>query len=157
MSKKDKSHAELVSAISGTCGASFGKFFVHPVDTIKAKLQVVQRVDLPKGGSSVIASVAQQTIKMEGLGGLYRGFAVSLFGSIPAAGLYFGSYEFFKKNSLQYEYFQQHPFISYLAGGIFAESIACAIFVPVDVIKERRQVQNIMKNYQYKNDLDALK
>ena len=76
----------------------------------------------------------------EGLGGLYRGFAVSFYGSMPAAGLYFGSYEFFKKNTLQYQYLQDNPFISYMAGGVFAEAVACILFVPIDVIKERRQV-----------------
>jgi hypothetical protein len=33
---------------------------------------------------------------------------------------------------------QKNPFISYMAGGIFAESVACILFVPIDVIKERR-------------------
>jgi len=50
--------------------------------------------------------------------------------------LYFGSYEFFKKHTLEIEYLQKHPFLSYLSAGMFAEVIACAIFVPVDVIKE---------------------
>ncbi len=72
------------------------------------------------------------------MGGLYRGFAIGFYGSIPAAALYWGSYEFFKKNTLEIEFFKNHPFISYLAGGMFAETIACALFVPVDVIKERR-------------------
>ena len=76
---------------------------------------------------------------------------------MPAAGLYFGSYEFFKKNTLEFEYFQKNPFISYLAGGMFAELIACLLFVPVDVIKERRQVQSLLKVYDYKNDVDALR
>ena len=49
--------------------------------------------------------VIQNTIKAEGAGGLYRGFAISLFGSIPAAGLYFGSYELFKKHTLELEFF----------------------------------------------------
>ena len=44
--------------------------------------------------------IARQTIQSEGLGGLYRGFAINILGSIPAAGLYFGSYEFFKSHTL---------------------------------------------------------
>ena len=85
-------------------------------------------------------NIANDTVAKEGVGGLYRGFAISIYGVIPASGLYFGSYEFFKKNTLEYQYLQEHPFLAYLAGGIFAEVVACALFVPIDVIKERRQV-----------------
>ena len=33
---------------------------------------------------------------------------------------------------------RDHPNVAYLSGGMFAEIVACLIFVPVDVIKERR-------------------
>jgi solute carrier family 25 (adenine nucleotide translocator) protein 4/5/6/31 len=52
----------------------------------------------------VIRDIAKQTIAKEGLAGLYRGFGINLVGSIPAAGLYFGSYEFFKQKTLQIKY-----------------------------------------------------
>ena len=35
-----KSNAPIVSAIAGVIGSSIGKIFVHPIDTIKAKIQV---------------------------------------------------------------------------------------------------------------------
>jgi len=63
---------------------------------------------------------------------------INVVGSIPAAGIYFGSYEIFKNNTLPYTFLQQHPFISYLCGGMFAETMSCLLFVPIDVIKERR-------------------
>ena len=151
-------NSPLVSALGGIVGASAAKVFVHPIDTVKAKIQVQKSKE-----SLVIRDVIRQTMKNEGLSGLYRGFSVSLFGSIPAAGLYFthliknthfsglyfGSYEFFKKQTLQNQFFQSHPFLSYLAGGMFAETIACILFVPIDVIKERRQVQSSLKMYSY--------
>jgi solute carrier family 25 citrate transporter 1 len=49
---------------------------------------------------SIIYNVAKNTIKNEGIKGLYRGFSVSIIGSIPASAVYFGSYEFFKKHTL---------------------------------------------------------
>lgn len=52
---------------------------------------------------SRIVNIARDTVKAEGIRGLYRGFGINVIGSIPAAGLYFGSYEYFKKNFLQYE------------------------------------------------------
>ena len=154
-----KDNSELANALAGICGSSTGKIFVHPIDTIKAKIQV-KRIDDMKMQTgprqSLIIQIARDTIAAEGIGGLYRGFSITLLGSMPAAGLYFGSYEFFKKHSLEYPFFQDHSFISYLAGGMFAEAVACAIFVPVDVIKERRQVQYNLKKYHYSNDIDAI-
>jgi inorganic pyrophosphatase/solute carrier family 25 iron transporter 28/37 len=44
----------------------------------------------------MIMSVVRDTLKAEGIRGLYKGFGVHVCGSIPAAGLYFGSYELFK-------------------------------------------------------------
>ena len=35
---KKNNHASTVSALSGICGASVGKIFVHPIDTVKAKI-----------------------------------------------------------------------------------------------------------------------
>ena len=87
---------------------------------------------------------------------MYRGFAIHIGGSIPAAALYFGSYEFFKSRVLDREFFKDKPFLAYLAGGMFAEAVACSIFVPVDVIKERRQVQANLGTFKYRNDIDAI-
>jgi hypothetical protein len=100
--------------------------------------------------------VFTNTLNKEGIRGLYKGLPVSVLGSIPACVLYFGSYEFFKKHSLLVKNFSDSEFLIYFLGGMFAETISCLIFVPVDVIKERMQVQSSLKTFDYKNDLDAL-
>lgn len=102
-------------------------------------------------------SIFNQTVQEEGIRGLYRGFPIHVLGSIPAAGLYFGSYEMVKKTTLEKQFFKDRPFVSYLFGGMVAEMVACAIFVPVDVIKERRQVQSNLKTFNYKGDIDAIR
>ena len=48
--------------------------------------------------------VARDTVGKEGIRGLYKGFGIHVGGSIPAGGLYYGSYEYFKKNILKNEY-----------------------------------------------------
>jgi hypothetical protein len=40
---------------------------------------------------------------------------------------------------------------------MFAEAVACILFVPIDVIKERRQVQSNLGKYSYSSDLDAFR
>ncbi len=145
---KDKT--VLVSMISGLFSSSIAKLITHPIDTLKARIQVETKA------SEKISNAFRSLIQKEGLSGLYRGINVSVLGSIPGGVLYFGSYEYAKKNLLFLNYLQSSEFLKYFISGIFAEAIACLIFVPVDIIKERRQVQSKLKTYNYKNDIDAL-
>lgn len=148
-SDKKSDKTVMITMISGLFSGSIAKLFTHPIDTVKAKIQV-------ETGKSKILNVFQTTMKNEGLRGLYKGLPVSIVGSMPASVLYFGSYEWAKKKLLTFKNFSQGEFLMYFLGGMFAETISCLIYVPVDVIKERRQVQNNLKSYAYKSDLDAL-
>jgi inorganic pyrophosphatase/solute carrier family 25 iron transporter 28/37 len=39
---------------------------------------------------------------------------------------------------------------------MIAEAVSCVFWLPIDIIKERLQVQNVMKTgYGYKNSFDA--
>ena len=150
-------NSAFVSAWWGIFGSSAGKAFSHPIDTIKARLQVVSGSTATRGEGSVIINTGRQVIKNEGISGLYKGLPTSIIGGIPAAFLYFGSYEFWKKHTLQIEFLKNNPFISYLSAGMFAETIAWLLFVPTDVIKERLQVQSKLKHYEYLSDIDAIR
>lgn len=139
----NKDRTVLINGLAGLIGTCAGKSVMHPVDTVKAKLQVISIPGLHEGAKSAVGrgmmtKLIQETVQKEGIRGLYRGFGIHIGGSIPAGGLYYGSYEFFKKNTLKNEFLQKHAFLAYLMGGIFAETVSCIIFVPVDVIKERR-------------------
>lgn len=146
--KKDRT--VLISMISGLFSGSIAKLITHPIDTIKARVQIET-----KSHEKILHSVSK-LIQKEGIKGLYRGVGISVFGSLPGCVLYFGSYEFAKKHLLFLNFLQSSEFLKYFISGMFAEIISCLIFVPVDVIKERRQVQSKLKTYDYKNDIDAL-
>lgn len=99
----------MVSSIAGLTAGSAGKALMHPVDTIKAKLQVLtmpgsqlaETMKLQQANKgSLIFNIARDTVRAEGPLGLYRGFWIHVAGSLPAGGLYFGGYEFFKKMTL---------------------------------------------------------
>lgn len=81
--------------------------------------------------------IGQECIWKDGVAGLYKGLPIALVGGVPGAFLYFGTYELWKKHTLEYTYLQDRPFLSYLSAGMFAELVACLLFVPIDVIKER--------------------
>jgi hypothetical protein len=46
--------------------------------------------------------------------------------------------------------------LAFFSAGMIAEAVSCVFWLPIDIIKERLQVQNVMKTgYGYKNSFDA--
>lgn len=56
--------------------------------------------------------------------------------------------------------FREHSSLLYLGAGMAAEALSCVLWVPIDVIKERMQVQGEplkgTTNIYYRNTLDAM-
>jgi hypothetical protein len=134
--------------------------------------------------------VLVKTWQTEGIRGLYRGFGAILVGGTPGTMLYLCSYEVIKHrltdwweattgvgrystNTLPQESDKQNQrsssgdeyFLVHFFSGMLAETIACVVYVPVDVIKERLQVQQRQlasnatsptNSYYYRGSLDAL-
>jgi hypothetical protein len=150
--KSNKDKTVLISMISGIFAGFISKAVCHPIDTVKAKIQVNRN---RKDPNNTIIKVFRQTLKNEGIVGLYRAFPIAVLGAVPGCFVYFGSYEYAKKHLLLFKNFSNSEFLMYFMSGMFAETVSCLIWVPVDVIKERRQVQTNVKTYNYKNDVNA--
>jgi hypothetical protein len=149
-SAKKSDKTVLISTLSGFISSAFAKAITHPIDTVKAIIQVNSK------GSAGIFETFKTSIKKEGVASLYRGLPVAVLGSMPAGVLYFGSYEYAKKHLLIFDKLKSE-FFTYFVSGMFAELVSCIIYVPVDVIKERRQVQSTLKTFNYTNDMDAFR
>lgn len=149
MTDKKKSNT-LSTTISGLIAGSLSKFITHPLDTIKSKLQI-DKTEFVR-----IREIAKLTYMSEGIKGFYKGINITIIGSIPAVGLYFGSYEFMK-GLLYRKGIISNDFLNHFISGLYAEAVSCIIFVPVDIIRERLQVQSNLKDFSYKNDFDALR
>lgn len=123
-------HTLAGSSLSGLTARSL----CHPLDTVKSRLQG------PGGAQfSGISNCLRVTLAEEGLRGLYRGFgAVTVLGT-PAVCMYITSYDVLKKGLGTDE--SQYPFLGHFLAGMGAEAFSCLLFVPVDVVKERLQVQ----------------
>lgn len=121
--------SELVSVMLGsTFSGMLARVPCHPLDTIKSRIQ--------SGSSSgSILSVARGIVRAEGVRALYRGFGVAFVASAPASCLYFSAYEVAKRE------LGDGGVGVHLAAGLFAEAVSCVLFVPIDVLKERLQVQ----------------
>lgn len=85
-----------------------------------------------------------------------------MVGSAPATCLYLTSYEVSKDSLHSIELFRQSPSLLYLGAGMLAEAVSCVLWVPIDVIKERMQVQTKLLGTEgkgrvyYRNTLHAL-
>eukprot|EP00903_Cladosiphon_okamuranus_P019808 g18206.t1 len=87
----------------------------------------------------------------EGVGGLYRGIGAVMVGGVPGMCLYLTTYEAskgfladrvaVKSGSAGSVAGGLGGMLTHLTAGMLAEVVCCVIFVPVDVVKERLQVQ----------------
>lgn len=125
--------------------------------------------------------VLRRTSKTEGLRGLYRGFGAVIVGGTPGTVLYLCTYDICKarlssllsssnnNNNNNNDKNGESNFVVHFLAGMFAETVACIVYVPVDVIKERMQVQHSIapgdaaaaatatSNNNYRNSWDAMK
>jgi hypothetical protein len=71
-------------------------------------------------------------IKNEGYRGLYKGFWPTFWRDVPGLGLYFFSYEYFKKT---FSSFTNREFLIKMLSGGLAGTIAWITSFPMDVVK----------------------
>ena len=131
--------------VASTLSGMLVRVPLHPIDTCKAKLQVQRpsHSNAPQPFSSVL-SCLRYTYAREGVRGLYAGFPIAFFGSAPAACLYLTSYEVSKRwlNAVGGDSVWQ-PAVHFTSG-LLAETVSCVLWVPIDIVKERMQVQAVL-------------
>jgi len=127
----------LASATAGVISRSL----CHPLDTCKARLQN------PGSEFTSTLQVVRQTLRHEGIGGLYRGLGTVISIGTPAFVLYLATYEQAKKTFLGMPALQgDYAFLGHFGAGMAAETVSCLVYVPVDVVKERLQVQRRLRS-----------
>lgn len=148
----------IIEVISSTISGLISRVICHPFDTIKARLQS------GKYDSKSIIETVQKTYKIEGFRGFYGGLSAVIVGGVPGVAIYLTSYEMSKRKLSEISIFKSSPFLIYFTSGMIAEALCCLLFVPVDVVKERLQVQlltndktliNMNNNIMYNGSLDA--
>jgi len=129
--------AQFIHSLMGSVIASIiSQTICHPLDTCKARIQG------PEGNLFWNTPQAFSKIfREEGFRGLYRGFGAILVGGTPGYVLFLTSYEGCKDYLLSNPNWSKHETAVHLLSGVIAEAICCILFVPVDVVKERLQVQ----------------
>lgn len=120
----------------------------HPLDTCKTVA-----LSSTNGGGKLPA-VVRTIYSREGIAGFYRGMVISSVGSAPGVALYLVSYEKFK--TILADMGAPAP-LTHLAGGFLAETVSCVVWVPIDVVKERLQVQGPDVRGRYSGSVDGLR
>ena len=139
-----------IDIIASASAGVLARSICHPIDTIKSRFQ-----SKTFEGYHSVAAVVRDTWKSEGIRGMYRGFSVAAFGGIPGTCAYLQTYDHCK--AFLSEKTQLSPFFTYFISGIVAESVSCLWFVPVDVIKERLQIQRSRDQNVYQGPVDAFR
>ncbi len=125
--------------LGSTLSGSLARILCHPLDTAKARIQASRS----KGDTGLLRALRSLTLR-----DAYRGFGVTFIGSAPASCVYFSTYEVVKSSLLSSAAEGSSSSSSsalhvaaHLVAGVAAEAVSCCLYVPVDVIKERMQVQ----------------
>ncbi|KAI8327804.1 mitochondrial carrier protein-like protein [Chlamydoabsidia padenii] len=145
--------------LAGGIGGSAADFTMHSVDTVKTRLQGQPSYRVPKYFNMVQSY--RTILKEEGvLRGLYAGVTPAILGSVPGTMIYFGIYEFTKRN-LTANHVPE--VMSHLAAGSLGDLAASIVYVPSEVLKTRLQLQGRYNNphfvsgYNYRNTWHAAK
>lgn len=161
--------------LAGGIGGTSGDLLMHSLDTVKTRQQGDPHYP-PKYGS--MSSSYATIFRQEGLRkGLYGGVEAAMLGSFPGTVIFFGTYEWSKRNMLDRGI---NPSLSYLTAGeaspsdingivtdlqigFVADFAASIVYVPSEVLKTRLQLQGRYKNpyfnsgYNYRSTWDACK
>jgi len=120
----------LKGVIAGGITGGIEICITYPTEYVKTQLQLDEKVGKYKG----ILDCAKQTVKSNGVGGLYRGLPVLLYGSIPKSAVRFGSFEQFKKQMVD-EKGNLSPISRLLCGLGAGVSEAILAVTPMETVK----------------------
>ncbi|KAK0718292.1 mitochondrial carrier domain-containing protein [Lasiosphaeria miniovina] len=147
-------HCMAAGGLGGTCG----DMLMHSLDTVKTRQQGDPHIP-PKYTS--LGSSYYKIFRQEGVRrGLYGGWLPALLGSFPGTVLFFGTYEYSKRNMIEYGV---QPHLAYLASGFLGDFAASIVYVPSEVLKTRLQLQGRFNNpffasgYNYRGMGDAVR
>ncbi|KIZ03929.1 hypothetical protein MNEG_4029 [Monoraphidium neglectum] len=147
--------------VAGAASGLAARVVTYPADTVKARLQVqgaaalraTQQGRVGARPYSGTLDAARTMLLNEGPPSLYRGFAAVMVGVLPANAVYFGSYELSRRLVPR-----GWGVGADVATGAIAQLAAGLVYTPIDIIKERLQVQALMGGaYKFRGPLEALR
>lgn len=136
--------------VAGTFAGGCGTVVGHPFDTVKVRIQF--------GLSNSVLSCAKQTVKNEGVRGLYKGLLPPLLADMSCNCIFFGVYgttlQYLDPSNINHATAKlSHVYAAGAAGG-FAQAFVVA---PTELAKIRLQLQTSrsVESRMYKSTLDC--
>ncbi|KAL2340698.1 hypothetical protein Fmac_008638 [Flemingia macrophylla] len=129
----------------GAVAGAFGEGMMHPVDTIKTRLQsqaILSGVQNQKNILQMVQSVWQ----VDGLKGFYRGVAPGIIGSLATGATYFGVIESTKRWIEDSHPSLRGHWAHFIAGAV-GDTLGSFVYVPCEVMKQRMQVQGTITSW----------
>jgi len=157
MSRSDPAVGHCVAASFGEAAACLVRV---PTEVMKQNMQINDHVT---GGvkmgivdtfRKIVAQKDAPAFMSSILGGLYRGYGITLMREVPFACIQFPLYERFKIEWGRYEGEDTTSYQAAICGSI-SGGIAAAITTPLDVIKTRLMIGKDRHGEVYKNALDV--
>jgi hypothetical protein len=157
----------MMEMLCAATAGVLGRFPCHPLDTVKTvafaghygSFSPSTSAHDANRGPSGAWNVARTIYRHEGVRGFYRGVGIAVAGAAPGNVLYLLTYEYAKRFGEQRV--DSSRFIGtailHLSCGFAAEFVSCAVWVPMDVVKERQQAQSKNVEGRYRNSWDALR
>ncbi|KAK5576067.1 hypothetical protein RB653_007205 [Dictyostelium firmibasis] len=136
---EDKKESSLLYILTGATSGLLADSIMHPIDTVRARVQIEKVGQSQYKGTF---SALNQIIKNEGVSYLYKGFPIVATATVPAHALYFLGYEYSKQwVTERYGKRWGDSTITHFSAGFVADALGSLIWVPMDIIKQRLQVQ----------------
>ena len=134
---------------AGSVSGILADVATHPLSTIKTRLQCTG-AELSKNHAKVSFFTGFRTVlRQEGVAALYRGVGIVCAVAAPGQALYFAGYEAARALG------DKSPIANFIAGGC-AQLTGSLVWVPMDVIKERLQIEGkIQTNENYGGSYNA--
>ncbi|CAA7404451.1 unnamed protein product [Spirodela intermedia] len=123
----------VIGAMAGGIAGAFTYVCLHPIDTVKTKLQT-------KGAAQIYSSaidVALKTFQASGILGFYRGVSAVIVGSAVSSSIYFGTCELGKAVLGKLSHYP--PLLIPPTAGAMGNIVSSAIMVPKELITQRMQ------------------
>ncbi|CAB4281116.1 unnamed protein product [Prunus armeniaca] len=129
----------------GAIAGAFGEGMMHPVDTVKTRIQSQAMLTASKNPKSILQMVRAVWVA-DGLRGFYRGIAPGVTGSLATGATYFGVIESTKKWIEE-----SHPSLgghwAHFIAGAVGDTLGSFVYVPCEVMKQRMQVQGTLTSW----------
>ncbi|KAK7354228.1 hypothetical protein VNO80_19687 [Phaseolus coccineus] len=129
----------------GAVAGAFGEGVMHPVDTIKTRLQSQAILNGLQNQKNILQMV-QYVWKVDGLKGFYRGAIPGITGSLATGATYFGVIESTKKWIEDSHPSLRGHWANFIAGAV-GDTLGSFVYVPCEVMKQRMQVQGTITSW----------